>query len=190
MGPIKRKPQCSLWQHTFKNWRQKFRDQYDPCTKMTKFFSVYLFIFIPTDKCSPQLSRKLLFATDSDNFKNPKPKNTSELWISVPEDLSTNQLLHLRLKEHGRRGGRKSLRARGSGSLLRLCLLVKLTLSIKSHQYDCLHMSWTNTTIHLPNRTGEKPMGLQPYRRNCRQLTKAESKKNSLPQGRGHQLLF
>lgn len=35
----------------------------------------------------------------------------------------------------------------------------------------------------------EKPMGLQPYTKNCRQLRKAESGRDGLPEGRACQLV-
>ena len=73
-----------------------------------------------------------------------------------------------------------------------LCLLgVLAATAMIFHQHNCLNMSWTLIVIDMPELTGESPCVLNPIqRRNNRHLRNAGSQRNSLPQGRAHQLVI
>lgn len=72
---------------------------------------------------------------------------------------------------------------------VRSCLLeIPEATPMKSHQHDRLNMSWAGTTsIHMLTRMSEISLGFQPYTKNYRKLRNAQSRKDSLPQGRAHQ---
>ena len=80
-----------------------------------------------------------------------------------PKDAFTVQLLHLRLKDHCRRGDRKIVRSKGQEFAVRLCLLIMTeATSIKSHQHDCLSMSWARIRMDMLMREGGRSRRRSP----------------------------
>lgn len=70
-----------------------------------QLYSKYL-SFILLDNCSPDpSSRKFLFATDRD-YQKTTANQTAEFQSLVSRVISTIQILHLRLRDHCRRGER------------------------------------------------------------------------------------
>lgn len=84
-----------------------------------------------------------------------------------------------------KRGG-GILRARGSGVLHLLVMLEVTPMTL--HQNDCLDMSRTRTGMleWMAERTDGST---QPYTKNYRQVKSTEKRRNSLPQGRAHELV-
>ena len=58
----------------------------------------------------------------TETMTQTRNNRNAELWNTVPRDTSTRQLPRLGVREHCRKGSRKTVRARGSGSLLSDCV--------------------------------------------------------------------
>jgi hypothetical protein len=100
---------------------------------------------------------------------------------SFPTDTSTTYFLRPRLRNHYSTGDRKDGL---SPFAVRLCLL-KMFSPIKPHQHELNK----DDIRHAKVDVGE-PRRPQPSTYNYRQLRKAESRRNSLLQGRIYQLFI
>lgn len=91
------------------------------------------------------------------------------IWYRVVEHSSNgyihNTFLHLRLREHWGQVQRDCKSQEIKEFAVRLChLVVSEATPTRSHQHDCLNLSWT-TSIDTPQRT-ESSQGLSPTQRN------------------------
>lgn len=76
---------------------------YKPQTLIT----LYIFVFIPTDYCSPHLSSRKLLFTQMKIIHKISTNQNAELWRLVPKVISIKQFLNLRLREQTLREGGK-----------------------------------------------------------------------------------
>lgn len=107
------------------------------------------------------LTNKFVLSPHQWNFCFQQTKATTEdLWGQVPMNTFIKYLPYLRLRDHYREGDRKTVRARTSGNLLCLPGMLE-AMHIKSHQCDCLNISWARTTIDTLMWTGGKHTRLQ-----------------------------
>ena len=116
-------------------------------------------MFIDADQYSLHpVSRKLLC-----NRNHYRHHNQSKCRVMSPAqtDTSIEQFLSSRLIHHCKRGGgKKIVRARRTGELLRM----SEATPIKSHQHGCPNTSWTRTIIDIHH------MGTEPSRGCCEPL--------------------
>ena len=106
--------------------------------------------------------------------------------------------MHLRLREHCRREGRKCI-ARGT---VRLCHLeMSEVISMEPHKNNCIKMSLTKQQVHKDelnkgndNRHAKLGRGKnrspQFYIKNYKQIRKSENWRNALPLGKTHQWII
>lgn len=109
--------------------------------------------------------------------------------------LKKKKLPHPRLREHSRRGSKMLVISRGSGNLLRNCLLaMSVAKLIRCPQHDCLNMSWTRTATNTPewmekvhkSTTLHQELYHQP---NIKKRQNAIIGSNRLTQGRVHKMI-
>lgn len=88
-----------------------------------------------------------------DHYRIPQPirmqsSGVQSQWMHLKKK---KELPHPRLRQHSRRGSKMLVISRGSGNLLRNCLLAMSEAKlIRCPQHDCSNMNWTRTATNTP----------------------------------------
>lgn len=142
-------------------------------------------MFISTGKCTflPPIEETSFFDRWRP-LKKTKTNENAELSNLVPMDAHTNQLLHLRLREHCRREGRKIVRARGTG------VFCETVSPSKTHEVSQARLHRDELNKDNSNKHAEvdrrRIPSSQSYMKSYRQL----SNSTSLQQGKAHKLII
>jgi hypothetical protein len=147
---------------------------------------------------------RILLAADLSYWYCPLPyRSFSVSWgpiyhllILEPDPLVFcwgNCLFVPRLGNQWSRGDKNIIRARWNGEfVIKLCFLgISELTHIKSHEWNCLNISLTMTTlIDMLNQTRESPQKVSTLHKEVQATENADSGRNSFPHGRTQKLVI